>query len=211
MKIINIAQRTPEWHDFRKNGVGASESAAVLGLSKYKTPHNIWEGKTGRSFPQVVNEYMQHGIDTEDTALEAFININGNNFKPICAEHERYPFIKASFDGVSENKQSFVELKCPRSSKLIEKLDSQDVNLIRKEFPDYWCQVQHQHTVCGADVKGYLAAYKDGYLTFLEIPRDDEFIGNDLIPGITEFWHEDRKSTRLNSSHPTISRMPSSA
>ena len=30
-------------------------------------------------------------------------------------------------------------------------------------------------------------------------------------PGLERKWQLDRKSTRLNSSHPTISRMPSSA
>ena len=37
-------------------------------------------------------------------------------------------------------------------------------------------------------------------------PKINHFVCEDLVVGIT-----DRKSTRLNSSHPSISRMPSSA
>ena len=36
-------------------------------------------------------------------------------------------------------------------------------------------------------------------------------IGITALHLIPETFHEDRKSTRLNSSHPSISRMPSSA
>ena len=35
--------------------------------------------------------------------------------------------------------------------------------------------------------------------------------GRDLISGPPKYCPEDRKSTRLNSSHATLSRMPSSA
>ena len=38
-------------------------------------------------------------------------------------------------------------------------------------------------------------------------------VGADILPSLTNLTHEvaDRKSTRLNSSHPSSSRMPSSA
>ena len=38
-----------------------------------------------------------------------------------------------------------------------------------------------------------------------------ELVGQHVVPGVTTDELEDRKSTRLNSSHTDISRMPSSA
>ena len=46
-------------------------------------------------------------------------------------------------------------------------------------------------------------------LTMEQIEKN--FEGMDFFAGLMEGLQEDRKSTRLNSSHPTTSRMPSSA
>ena len=32
----------------RNKGIGSSDAAAILGLSSYKTPYDIWLQKTGR-------------------------------------------------------------------------------------------------------------------------------------------------------------------
>ena len=38
MKIIDVAQRSPEWLRWRSGGVTASEAAVVVGRSPYQTP-----------------------------------------------------------------------------------------------------------------------------------------------------------------------------
>ena len=43
------------------------------------------------------------------------------------------------------------------------------------------------------------------------VDDDGQIIGSDDLPVWTEKHNEDRKSTRLNSSHSSVSRMPSSA
>ena len=42
MKIIDVAQRTPEWDRWRAQGITASESAVILGRSPYKTLWRLW-------------------------------------------------------------------------------------------------------------------------------------------------------------------------
>jgi predicted phage-related endonuclease len=37
MKVVNLQQRTPEWHQWRNLGVSASEAIIVLGQCPLKT------------------------------------------------------------------------------------------------------------------------------------------------------------------------------
>ncbi len=37
-----------EWLEERKNGIGGSDAATILGLNPYKTNIDLWEEKTGR-------------------------------------------------------------------------------------------------------------------------------------------------------------------
>ena len=37
-----------EWLEARKNGIGGSDAATILGLNPYKTTIELWEEKTGK-------------------------------------------------------------------------------------------------------------------------------------------------------------------
>ena len=45
MRVVDLKQRTPEWHAWRNAGVTASEATVLLG-SPYKTPWRLWAGAT---------------------------------------------------------------------------------------------------------------------------------------------------------------------
>ncbi len=40
---------TPQQHQARARGLGGSDIAAVLGLSRYRTPYEVWLEKTGQA------------------------------------------------------------------------------------------------------------------------------------------------------------------
>ena len=42
-------QVNEQWHEARKNGIGGSDVAALMGLNKYKSPLSLWLEKTGRA------------------------------------------------------------------------------------------------------------------------------------------------------------------
>ena len=46
------------WLDRRRAGIGGSDVAALLGLSRWKTPLDVFLDKTGRSEPIPDNEPM---------------------------------------------------------------------------------------------------------------------------------------------------------
>lgn len=57
------------WLEERKTGIGGSEAAAVLGLSRFDTPVTVWMNKTGRAAPKKTTLRMAFGsINEEDVA-----------------------------------------------------------------------------------------------------------------------------------------------
>jgi len=194
MQIVNLEQRTDLWLEWRKMGVGASESSAVLGLSKYKSPFQLWEEKTHRAFSTVVTDDMNRGNMLEEDARHAFQPIMKKMYVPLCAEHDIYNEITASFDGISGDFKEFIEIKCPRTFKLAEALRTKDQEIIKKQFPENWVQIQHQYCVSNAE-RGYLVSYCDGEIDYCLIERDDEFIEDVLIPGVIEFMKFVRSDT----------------
>ena len=47
MQFVELDQRTDAWFEWRKNGITASESPVIVGLSPYQTPWRLWAEKTG--------------------------------------------------------------------------------------------------------------------------------------------------------------------
>jgi putative phage-type endonuclease len=66
--IVRIEDRTPEWHEHRKNGLGASSAAIVCGLSPYKpTKMQLFYEKVGTMEPdRTMSAPAFHGIHQED-------------------------------------------------------------------------------------------------------------------------------------------------
>lgn len=47
VELEEFAVDSPEWHEARTHHLGASEVAAVLGLSKFQSPYGVWQAKMG--------------------------------------------------------------------------------------------------------------------------------------------------------------------
>ncbi|NBR91300.1 MAG: hypothetical protein EBS68_15585, partial [Rhodobacteraceae bacterium] len=65
-EFVKAPQRSPEWLELRRQGLGASDMAAVMGVSPYKTPYQLWAEKTGATPPQKVGAAAQRGVILED-------------------------------------------------------------------------------------------------------------------------------------------------
>jgi putative phage-type endonuclease len=66
--VTKIKDRTPEWFEFRQNGLGASSAAIVCGLSPYKpTPMELYHHKIGTmELDRTMSAPAFHGIHQED-------------------------------------------------------------------------------------------------------------------------------------------------
>jgi len=64
--IYPIPAHTPEWYDFRRNGIGGSEAAIPMGLSKYGNPAKMFYEKLGLADPFIEdNEKLFWGRELE--------------------------------------------------------------------------------------------------------------------------------------------------
>jgi hypothetical protein len=68
-----------QWFEERRKGIGGSDAAAVAGLSRYRTPIQVYMEKLGLIDPPEENEAMYWGKKLEDLVAEEF------------SQKERYP------------------------------------------------------------------------------------------------------------------------
>lgn len=63
-----------EWREFRKNGIGGSDVAAIMGISPYRTALDVWLEKTGRKEPADLsdNEAVYWGTVNEANVANRF-------------------------------------------------------------------------------------------------------------------------------------------
>ena len=65
-------QARAEWLQSRKAGIGGSDVAAVLGLSKWRTPVDVYKDKLGEGTPQETSDAMYWGTTLEQIVAQEF-------------------------------------------------------------------------------------------------------------------------------------------
>lgn len=86
-ELLEFAGDKAAWLEARKRGVGASEVPAALGLSRWKTPLQLWAEKTGRApVPNIDNEHMRRGRDLEPVVGEHFAEGTGMSLRRPSAD-----------------------------------------------------------------------------------------------------------------------------
>jgi len=162
--ILRLVQGTPEWHNHRSQYRNASETPAVLGISPWMTPYDLWLVKTGRK-TTVENEAMKHGSAMEPEARAVYEQETGLVMQPKVVVDGLY---SASLDGMTLDGKLILEVKCPfqgQTSELWQVVESGKV-------PEHYrLQVQHQLMVSGANL-AHLWVYSGNQGIKLEIAPD---------------------------------------
>ena len=139
---INLEQGSFEWFQHRAKYRNASESGAVMGVSPYQTPRELWESKNGIGKKFVGNVATDYGTAMEPTALARLEKILDVKLEPTVFVDGEY---SASLDGF--NNDVMVEIKCPyqkQKSKLWQTSSAGDI-------PEhYYWQMVHQQMVSKA-------------------------------------------------------------
>jgi putative phage-type endonuclease len=110
--IVKLVQGSPEWHEHRQHHRNASETPAVLGLSPWTTPYQLWQIKTGRTPQPDITAAMAHGTQMEPLAREAYEKLTGHVMQPLVLVDGEY---SASLDGITLDGMLVLEVKCPKS------------------------------------------------------------------------------------------------
>jgi putative phage-type endonuclease len=172
-----------EWLLARRSGIGASDSPAVLGASKFASALMVYANKLGLSEDVIENEAMSWGrrlepIVAEQAAIEIGARVGMHGFLLRSLD---YPFLICTLDAMLEfpdGSRLPMEVKCT----------NRIFNWEAGEIPDdFRIQVQHQLAVTGFSA-AYLAVLVSGNkLLWTRIERDDTFIAL-MIQELSEFW-----------------------
>ena len=178
--IENIAQRTPEWYEWRRGGIGASEAAQVLGISPWGTPYELFLEKTGKVVkPDFQSTAMKRGVEFEDGALLELETELGQDIDTTHTlfEHPEYRFIRASVDGMLND--AVVEIKVPGPAQY---------EAMKKGLPDYYmAQVQQQMLVTGKD-RAIFYVWSPEHGGYIHEVAADENWHRRIIEAETAFW-----------------------
>lgn len=107
--MILLPETHSEWLQERKYGIGASDAASILGISKWKTNVQLWEEKVGIREPEDISDkpYVQYGHDAEPH-LRALFALDHPELRLTyespykIIRNEEHPFIFCSPDGELE-------------------------------------------------------------------------------------------------------------
>ncbi len=172
-----MIQGTPEWHEWRHNGIGASEVPAIFGLSPYTTAYELWQEKIKlMPEPKGTSLVMQRGHEYEKMARAAYEFETGLDFSPECFEHPEYPFLRASLDGWCEQIRAGLEIKYVGRAKFDGPIAEH-----------HMIQVQTQMLVCATDDWRFLRTI-DGVNLHVESVAPDREWQERILTGCFDFW-----------------------
>ncbi|MDE1970996.1 MAG: YqaJ viral recombinase family protein [Patescibacteria group bacterium] len=160
-----------EWKEWRRHKIGASDSAAILGISPHKTRMQLWEEKVLGKDP-FLNKAMQRGLEREKEALDWADYTLGMSFNPKIVESDIYEWKFATLDGWDEKNRMALEIKW--ANKKVH--DSAKKGIV---IDYYYPQVQSQMVCAGIDEMYFLSCYEEDGKTDFElvlVKRDAIFI-----------------------------------
>ena len=173
----------------RKKGLGATDCAAVMGLSPYRTPYELWMIKTGRmeEEPILEDDRLRLRHAHEETIAREYAFQNKVKLKRVNATlyHSRLPFMLCHLDRIIVGQRKIVE--CKSSSGFLRAIWGDTGS---DEAPlHYLLQVQHQLAVSEYDDADLAALIDiDDYRIF-PMPRNDKVIQK-IEDACEKFWVE---------------------
>lgn len=162
--LVDLVQGTPEWLTWRNTGIGASDTAVIMGESEDSTPYLLWAEKSGlkKDDGKGANFGMLIGHEREPQ-MRAGIELELNaEFKPFCFEHPVYRWLKASTDGFS------YELNYGFEMKFVGKAYYEGTEIKRKHY----IQMQQQMLVTGAPFWYYVKTIDGQYYKVEKVEAD---------------------------------------
>lgn len=182
-KIFDSKNATrEEWLKVRKLGLGGSDMAAVLGLSPWCSPIDVWIDKTSDTVEEKESEPMYWGNVLEEVVAQEFAKRSGykvrnNNF---TLQSDEYPYLLANIDREIVGLDAGLECKTANAFKANE-WDGDNV-------PDaYYIQCQHYMAVTGKSSWWIAALIGGNTFVYKEIKRNEEVIKAIIDTGAA-FW-----------------------
>lgn len=179
--LVNVEPDTPAWLEERRHSIGASEAAAVMGLSPYQTPLQVYKSKLGvdADFDPILS-YAGHASEPVVAGwLEKYSGLNLTIQPGFMARSVEHPYVHASFDRITSDG---IPIQIKTAGQWTAHHWDEGIPV------DYRVQVQVEMLVSGAP-RALVAVWIGGreFRTYWET-RDERFIREQLVPQLAEFW-----------------------
>ena len=101
------------WLEERRRGLGGTDAAAVLGVSKWSSPHDVWLSKRGEDAEKPDSEVMWWGRELEDIIARRYMERTGRLvWNPErMLQHPEHPCLIGSPDRLVLNAERGLEVK----------------------------------------------------------------------------------------------------
>jgi putative phage-type endonuclease len=192
MKLINVKQGTLEWHHHRASHYNASDAAAMMGVSPYKTRIQLLDEYTAGIAKEMWAVLADKGHKFEDLMRPWAEMMTGVEFKPLVGaldDDQLQEFgglpLSASFDGITLTYTDVYEHKT-LNKELVEAMDEHFIP------HHYQYQLEQQLLVSGADRVFFVASNGDEESARYTVYVSNPELRAKLIAGWKQF-HIDRQ------------------
>ena len=174
-----------DWLKERQKGIGGYDVAAILGMSPWRTPYQVWEEKTtpiDETAAEDDRPALYWGRVLEAPIRQAYADKTGRTVtKPAEAfVSSKYPFMRANLDGIADDGR-VVEFKTSSKSDGWGEVGTD-------EIPDYYMtQVQHYLAVTGVKTADVAVLIGGNDFRIYTVEADEELQAL-LIERESEFW-----------------------
>lgn len=166
VEMIQLKDRA-EWLEARKNRIGGSDAACIVGMNPYRSNVELWEIKTGQVEAEDISDkpYVKYGSEAEQHLRELF-KLDFPQYKVSYVEDNmwlngKYPFAHASLDGWLEDEQGRKGILEIKTTNILQSMQKEKW---KNRIPDnYYIQVLHYLMVTEFDFAVLKAQLKYDY------------------------------------------------
>lgn len=174
---LDIPATREEWLQARKSGIGGTDVAPILGLSRYRTPWEVWADKTGKATTEETDA-MRRGRN-----MEPVVRAEYEHYNETTVDHGSHLFTRSGVFVASPDAldgDTVVEFKT--ANYFAFKTWGETIPM------DYWLQMQHYMYVL--DKPDAVLSVLVGGSDYREIPvaRDNDYYNTYAKP-LEEWWN----------------------
>lgn len=184
--VVDVKPDTAEWEAERRNSFGASEIAAVMGLSKWSTPLDVYRSKHGvdRPFDPLLSFVGHASEPIIHQWVEQFSGTDAQLEPGFMARSSELPYIHATFDRVSCS--PFLTWQFKTAHQYAGHHWDEGIPT------DIRVQVQGEMFVAGTSRAAVVVWIGGREFRLFWEPRDDRFIHDHMLPALNLAWAQVR-------------------
>lgn len=184
----------------RQVGIGGSDIAAIIGISPWRSPRDIYMSKKGLAEPEPETDAMYWGTTLEDVVAREYSLRTGRKIQRCNTmfAHENYPFLIGNVDRVvcnADGSKPVVNRKL-RTNRILECKTASQYSVSdwgpdgTDQIPEHYkCQVQWYMGITGADFCDVAVLIGNRDFRMYEIKRDETVIAYLFNEGV-KFWND---------------------